>query len=69
MSDPLPQCPPSCSGTTPCVFHLPLAPFSQVDVEGYEPQVLMSASGLLQDRSRIANILLEYSPGVDKCGV
>ena len=59
--------------TTPFVLHLPpLLPspcsaFSQVDVEGYEPQVLMSASGLLRDRSRITNILLEYSPGLDNC--
>ena len=50
--------------SSPQSLHCPAVP--QVDVEGYEPQVLKSASGLLQGSSRIANILLEYSPGVDK---
>ena len=35
---------------------------SQVDVEGYEPSVVMSGTDLLRDR--VQNVLLEYSPGI-----
>ena len=36
---------------------------SQVDVEGYEPQVLRGAKRLLLHR-RVAHAFMEYSPGV-----
>ena len=41
--------------------HSPIS-LPQVDVEGYEPSVVMSGTDLLRDR--VQNILLEYSPGI-----
>lgn len=41
-------------------FHLNLC--TQIDVEGYEPHVLMSAEQLMKQQ-RLEHVLTEYSPG------
>ena len=40
----------------------------KVDVEGYEPEVLLSAKELVRSRA-IRNVMLEFSPGYNKAGL
>lgn len=35
----------------------------KIDIEGYEPEVLLSADGLFKSKA-VENVLLEYSPGI-----
>jgi FkbM family methyltransferase len=40
----------------------------KVDVEGYEPEVILSAKELVRSRT-IRNVMLEFSPGYSKAGL